>query len=428
MSDHITTPELRANFRHLYADIIWYGILAGSTLAFIMIYVTRLGASSLQVSLITAGPAVINLLFSPLAGRWLENRALIPVSFWSAALFRFGYFIIIPLAWFFADEKQISLIVLITLVSSIPGTVLAISFNAMFADIVPPDWRGQVVGRRNAYLAVSLTIATLACGLILDRLVFPLNYQLVFGLGALGGAMSTYYIGRLRQSLPTPPKRINRPLGDLARPGLMRFVDTIRLPVGLRFLTRSAGKRLLRLDLLKGTMGRFLFAYLIFYIFQYMPIPIFPLAMVRHLHLTDGQISLGSALFYLSMMIASLKLGALSNRIGHRKMLVLSSLGYGLYPLLFGLARDVSLYLIASFIGGIVWALLSASLVNRLMEVVSEEHRPAYMALHNMVLNSGILIGSLSAPVLTAALSLPEALLVGGLLRTLAGFVLLLWG
>ncbi len=428
MPDNTLSTELKSNIRNLNADIIWYGILAGSTLAFIMIYVARLGATSIQVSLISAGPAVVNLIFSPLAGRWIESKSLIPISFKSAALFRLGYFIIIPLAWFFTEANQIILVVIITLVMSIPGTVLAISFNALFADVVPPELRGQVVGRRNAYLAVSLTVTTLVCGVILDRLVFPLNYQVVFLLGALGGAMSTYYLSKLRQHNSLPAQRVNRPIGDLARPGVIRFVDTFRMPVGLRFLTRGAGSRLLRLDLLRGHMGRFMLAYLIFYIFQYAPISLFPLASVRHLNLTDGQISMGSALFYLSMMVISLRLGYLSNRMGHRRMLIVSALGYGLYPLLFGLAKGVGLYLVASLAGGIIWALLSASLINRLMEAVSDENRSGYMALHNMVLNTGILLGSLLSPVLAEVFSLPDALLLSAILRTFAGAFLLLWG
>ena len=75
---------MRSNFFHLYADVVWYGVLAGSAIAFIAIYITRLGANAFQVSLLTAGPAVVNLLFSLPAGRWLENRAVITASFWSA--------------------------------------------------------------------------------------------------------------------------------------------------------------------------------------------------------------------------------------------------------------------------------------------------------------------------------------------------------
>ena len=81
---------------------------------------------------------------------------------------------------------------------SIPGTLLAICFNAMFADVVPAEIRGEVVGKRNALLAVSMTITTLVCGQLLDRIAFPFNYQIVFAVGALGAALSTYYLGQLK--------------------------------------------------------------------------------------------------------------------------------------------------------------------------------------------------------------------------------------
>ena len=78
--------QLRANFHNLYLDIFWFGVLSGSTIAFLTIYAARLGASTLEISLLSAGPAVVNLVFSLPAGRWLENKALVPATFWSAAL------------------------------------------------------------------------------------------------------------------------------------------------------------------------------------------------------------------------------------------------------------------------------------------------------------------------------------------------------
>jgi len=45
----------RANFGHLYGDIFWFGILAGSAMAFLNIYAVRLGASALQIGLLTPG-------------------------------------------------------------------------------------------------------------------------------------------------------------------------------------------------------------------------------------------------------------------------------------------------------------------------------------------------------------------------------------
>ncbi len=54
----------RSNIRHLYADIFWFGILGGSALAFLNVYAARLGATAMQIGLLTAGPAIVNLLIS----------------------------------------------------------------------------------------------------------------------------------------------------------------------------------------------------------------------------------------------------------------------------------------------------------------------------------------------------------------------------
>jgi MFS family permease len=428
MTARLITPELRQNFHHLYADIFWFGILSGSTMAFLAIYAARLGASGLQIGLLTAGPAVMNLIFSLPAGRWMESHHLVRVSFWSALLYRAGYLALIPLPWLFISKWEIWTIVLITLVMSIPGTMLAISFNAMFADVVPPEWRSDVVGRRNALMSVSLSATALLCGQLLDRIIFPLNYQIVFGLGALGAAISTYHVGSIQFGDARPLRRIGRPLGDFARPGLQRFGDAIRLAVGLRFLTRSRGKSLLRFDLLRGPFGPFLAAYLLFYTFQFLPVSIFPLAYVHALNLTDGAISLGSALFYATMLMISLRLGHLSVQYGHKRLLVFSAIAYGIYPLLIGLARDATLFWLASLVGGLVWGIASAAAINRLMERVPEDARPAYMALHNLAMNIGILAGSLSGPLLVEQVGIPEALLIGAGLRMFAGLLLAVWG
>jgi len=430
MSIPATLPPgqtLRANFRNLYYDVAWYGVLAGSTVAFLAVYAAHLGATSFEVGLLTAGPAAVNLLFSLPSGRWLEGKPLTRATFLSSVWSRLAYLALIPLPFLLGSVDEIRAIVALSILMSVPGTLLAIAFNAMFADVVPPDWRGFLVGRRNAILAISLTATSLLCGWLLETLRFPLNYQVVFALGALGAAMSSFHLARLR-SPGEPPPRVGRPMHEAARPGLLRFADAVRAGSGLRFLTRSGGGKLVRLDLLRGPFGPFLGAYLLFYTIQFIPIPLFPLFIVRELHLSDGAISVGNALFYVAMTLASLGLGRMSARYGHRGVLVLSGLTYGLYPLLIGLARDSSLYWIASGVGGAVWGLLNGGLLNRLMERVPEGDRPAHMALHNLGLNLGILIGSLLGPILAGGLGLKNTLLLAAGLRLLSGVLLVFLG
>lgn len=416
-------PQLRSNIRALYQDVFWFGILAGSAMAFVIIYATRLGASAFQISLLTAGPAVVNLLFSLPAGKWLEGQALIPVTFWSAVLHRLGYLLLIPLPWLAGDEIQIWVIVLITLLMSIPGTTLAIAFNALFADLIPSEWRSEVVGKRNAIVAVSLTASTLISGQLLDRLVYPLNYQVVFAIGALGAALSTYYLSRLYQAssqgatiLPANLEKVTIPQDEI-----------IALP------KRSASKirwssiknlpHLLHLDLLRSSFGPFMLAYLFFYTFQYLGIPLFPLVQVRVLELSDSAISLGSALFYGVMFLVSLRIVDISARLGHKRTLASGATVFAVYPLLLGLANGPALFWAASFMGGGAWAITNAGLINRLMEKVPDNQRPAGMSLHNLALNLGILAGSLAAPLLGNWSGLQEALLIIAALRLFAGFI-----
>jgi MFS family permease len=412
-------PRLRSNFRALYADIFWFSVLAGSALGFLSIYLTRLGATAFQISLLTAVPAVVNLLFSLPAARWMERKNLFPVTFWSSVLHRSGYLLFIPLAWIFSNEQQIWAIVLLTLLMSIPGTTLAIGFTSMFADVVPPDWRAEVVGKRNALSAVSLTVTTLLSGQILDRVVFPLNFQIVFAIGVLGAGLSTYYLGKLVTPTGQPawrrvkPPTVSEPLSQAPR---------------LRWWQQLNPLKMTRISLLGPSFAWFMAVYLLFYTFQYMSIPLFPLVQVRILDLSNGMISLGSTLFFMVMTIVSLRMVEISTRLGHKRTLALGASLYGIYPLLMGLARGPALFWTASLLGGGVWAITNAGLVNRLMEKVPQNERTSGMALHNLVLNLGIMVGSLSGPLLGAWLGLQPALLVNSGLRFLAGLLFWIWG
>jgi predicted MFS family arabinose efflux permease len=420
-------PPAPQDFRHLYADIFWYGLLAGSAVAFLSIYAARIGATSFQIGLLSAGPAIVNLMFSLPAGRWLEGRSTIRLTFLSSIWHRAAYVAFVFLPVLLPATAQAWVLPLVVVLMSVPGTLLAIGFNAMFADVVPPEARAMVVGRRSMLFAVSATLTALLAGLVLDNVVFPLNYQIVFLAGVVGAALSSYHLGRIR-GRGQPPPRVGQPIGDAARPGSLRATDAPRAGVGLRFLTRSQGKPLLRLDLLRGPFGLFLLSYLAFYVAQNVPIPLFPLFWVNTLHLPDGAISLNSALFNVTLLLGSSFLARISARLGHHRVQFVGALLYGTYPLLNGLAQSVALVSVASILGGAIWALTSGGMVNRLMERVPEDDRPAHMALQNLVLNLGVLIGALLGPAMSNWIGLRETLIVAGLLRGAAALLLRRWG
>jgi MFS family permease len=421
-------PVTRRHFYHLYADIAGFGVLSGSTLAFLAIYMARLGASNWQIGLLTAGPALVNLALALPAGQWLATRPLTATVFWTSLGQRLFYPLLVPLCLWVPAVWQNVVILALVILTSIPGTVLAIGFNALFAEAVPEMWRGEVVGRRNAILALTVLVSTLGCGQLLRVLPFTIGYAVVFAVGAAGALFSSYHLARIRLSRSLP-RRVWRgaPLGVGGRSGRVLIPDApLARSLALRVLTseRLARGRAM-LAPLRTAFGPFFWALFSFHTAQYVPIPLFPLFWVREVRLNDAAISVLNAVFYALMLIASLRLGRLTRRFGNRRLMVGGAFFLALYPLLTALSRGLGLLLVASVLGGVIWAILGGALANRLLERIPTDDRPPYLALYNWALNGAMLLGSLGGTAMANAIGLREALFVATGLRLVAA--LLLW-
>lgn len=415
----------RANFLHLYLDIAWYGVLSGSAIAFVGVFAARQGADALQIGLLNAGPAVMNLIFTLPAGQWLRDRPISKSVFWTAVFHRLAYLPWIFLPAMLLPQGQIWALIGLTLLMSVPGTGLAVGFNALFAGAVPQEWRGHVAGVRNALLALVYIGVSLLSGWLLDALPFPLGYQVVFGLGFLGAVMSTVHLWYVRP-LTAEPLPISQRRRNLTGPGFFRTLgDGLRQTVGLRFLTRAANWRdLLQLSVLYGRFGQIIAALFFFHLAQFLAIPLFPLYWVNNLHLTDQNIGLGTALFYVSVLLGSTQLARLTARFGNHHLLVVGAIFMSLYPGLLALTRGLPLFLVTSAIGGGAWSLVGGVIANYLLENIPADNRPTHLAWYNLALNAAILLGSLGGPLISAQLGMVTTLSIVALLRLLAAFAI----
>lgn len=420
--------ELQANFRHLYWDIGWFGVLNGSALSFLTVYATRVGGDPLQIGLLTAGPAVVNLLATLPSGRWLESRPIGPAVFWTSVFYRVFYLLWIIIPSLLLAHLQVWAFILVTLVMSLPGTALAVGFNALFADAVPAEWRPHITGVRNAVLSVTFIVTSLACGLLLELLPFPLNYQVVFALGALGALMSSVHLFFVRPLTDSRTRAHSRwyQLRDLAFPGRLHGVtDQARTALGLRFLMRSRGRNLLRLEILRGPFRAVLVGLLAFHLAQYLAIPLFPIAWVNELGFSDALISQAQALFYAAVFIGSTQLSRLTRRLGNQRVTALGVLLLAGYPAVTAAMQGPVVYLLVSLLGGFGWSLAGGGIANYVLERTPDNDRPAHLAWYNLMLNAGILLGSLFGPLLADWVGLTAALLLAALARGLSG--VLIW-
>ena len=405
-------PEYRSNFMHLYLDIGWYGILSGSAINFISIYATRLGASALQIGLIGAMSAVVSLLLAIPAGRWLQTQNTNRAIFWTSVLYRIGFIAFIFLPWVFNNNGQVIAIIVLTFLMAIPLTPLGVGFTALFAEAVPDRYRAHVAGTRNIMLSVAFIISSFICGFILENVTFPIGYQIVFGIGAFGAAMSSfhlYFVHPLQTdspALPSAPKP--EPIKKLLSP---------------RSIFSS-----LRIDIWKTNFKKVLLALGGFHLAQYLAIPLFPLYFVNELHLNDDHIGIGTALFYVTVLAGSTQLRKFVQKIGNKNVTGWGVVGLAIYPFLLANSSEVWQYYGISLLGGLSFSLINGAFANYMLEHIPASDRPSHLAWYNVILNAAVLVGSLGGPIIAGSIGLVSALILFALLRLIAGVYILRWG
>lgn len=415
--------EYRTNFTHLFMDIAWFGVLSGSSMNFLNVYAARIGANGVQIGLMTAVAAAVNLVLAIPAGRWVESRPIGRSMFWTAVVYRIGFLFLIPLPWLFGAEGQILALILLAALMAIPLAALGVGFNVLFAGAVPARWRAYVAGTRNVLLSITFMGSSLGCGYLLHRMPFPQGYQVVFVIGAIGAAMSCLHIYFIRpMPEPAPALSAIAPAGNqpLTETGKLRAVD--RAAISGRPASR------LRLDIWRSPFRRVLLVMFGFHLAQYLAIPLFPLYFVNVLDLNDQQIGIGTALFYLAVLLGSMQLRRLSQRLGNKTVTGVGVIGMGTYPVLLGFSTLVWQYYGTSFIGGLGWALAGGAFTNYMLESIPAHDRAAHFAWYAIVFNACVLTGSLLGPFIARNAQLSVALLVFGLLRVLAGLAILRFG
>lgn len=417
--------EHRSNFNHLILDIAWFGVLNGSAIAFVAVYATRLGASAFQLGLLNAAPAIVNLMFALPAGRWLQDRPISRATFWSSVLHRWFYLLWVFLPLLFAPTAQVWVLVLLTLLMSIPGTALSIGFNGLFAATVPSDWRAHIVGIRNAAYALTSIIVTLVCGRLLDSTAFPLGYQLVFLIGFIGAAMSSLHLWLIRPLDEHRRPGTGKSLGDWAQPGAMNMWQGLRTTVGLRFLLRENPLNSRWFNPAKDLQYRkVLMLVFAMHLTLYLGAPLFPLYLVRELNLSDQIIGLGNSIFYVALFLVSTRLDWVTRRFGNQRTMALGIAIISLYPAILALSTGPALFLLASIMGGTGWALAGGAVGNYVLEKTPDDSRPSYLAWYNMALQAGVLLGALAAPALAGWWGLTIGLVFAAVCRLLTGLAI----
>ena len=397
------TAADKKNYLTVQIDGIAIG-LANAAAPFLPVFLARLGASNLQVGLLTAMPAFTGLFLAIAVGEFLQRRRQIVPWFSGARLLVISSYALTGLVPFILPQEYIVPVVLIIwAAATIPQTMVSVAFTVVMNAVAGPEGRYELMSRRWSILGLTTSLAVAAVGQTLERISFPFNYQVVFLGLSLGGLVSYYYSSHITLPDADPPPRA---AGISLLQRVRGYADLVRAePAFVSFMVK-------RFVFLSGTT---------------LALPLFPLYFVREVGADDGWIGIISMAQTGVLLFSYLFWARQSRRRGSRFVLLWTTFGLTLYPLLTAFTHDVRWIVVYAGVSGIFQAGLDLVFFDELLKTFPARYSATFVSLAQMLQFLSTVASPLVGTLLADQIGLSGALVVSAGLR-LAGFGLFAWG
>jgi len=385
------------NAWYLSLEVAFASILSAAA-AFNSTYVIRLGASNTVIGLMSSIPSLeAMLLYIPMAA-FLEGRKhYMPWMVWSLFASRIVYLFIafLPLL-LFKGLGNVTAALLIF--ATVPSVLFSVAWNPMFSDVVPARTRASVVSVRSILSSAVVAPLIYLAGLWLDSRQdsFPRNYQWLFLVGFIGGAISVYLVSRIR----TPEKAV--PLKTEKRKA------TLHDMLGLSMLKRSPQFARLTVNTFLVSAG------------SWMVGPLYTILYVRQLGASDSWIGATSTLSNIGA-VAGYWIGQrIVKKIGENRGLRFTVPVNITWPLLVAIVSSLTtakvsltIVLIGGFLQNVISPLWSLSHTMIWMSRLPDEGKMTATAVYNTIMNVGAFILPLVGVALSDVIGIPGTLLIG---------------
>lgn len=381
------------NVRRVLIDGIGVGIAAAAA-PYLPVFLARLGADNFAVGLLTSMPALAGLIFAVPIGQFLARQKNI-VPWYSRSRFLvllcYAFTGLVP---FVLHDQAVLGILLIWAIVTIPQTIVNLGFTMVMAGVAGPKGRLYLMSRRWSTLGITTAVVVAFAGIVLDRIAFPFNYQIVFIVLSLGGVVSFAFSSRiiLPDEKPKPVTSVKKSLRERAR----------------EWYDKVSAERKFMMVIGSQFVYRFGLAY---------EIPLFPLYYVRVMNATDESIGFITTVQGAVLLVAYYIWARVTKNRGVRFSLLATTLTVAFYPLLLAFTRDTLLVILLSGAA----AIFSAGIDLVFFDMVVSSYPPADAASFIGMQQFTVYIASFVAPFVATAIAtafgIPTALVVGGLIR-----------
>ena len=306
------------------------------------------------------------------------------------------------------------MVVLILVMISVPGNIFNVGWTPVLAEIVPEHRRAAVFTARNIINQATVSVVVFLCGQWLSRMVFPINYQVLFAFGFLVSLLSSYYL--LKLEVPESHVQAVEAGEDGSPDGSRARIHTLKGWVG--YFKRSA------LDLREEVkqypeFGRITTNTLLHGLGMWMAGPLYALYFVRQLNASDAWLGLNGTLGCIGTIVGYSLWRWLIVRWGEPVCLKRTIVLAGGYPILVGLMPALPVILVLGMMNGLIAPGVNLSHYNTLLRVIPADSRPRYTAIYMTIMNLGAFVCPMISLAIVNWIGIETMLVVSGLLSVI---------
>jgi MFS family permease len=375
--------SLRASVR----DGAAYSVMTGAGETYFTAYALLYQATSAQVSVLAALPALFGSL-AQIASAWLAQhlRRRKTLILAGVVLQVLAWLPILWLPYLFPGQAVPILIVSIAFYY-VAGHLASPPWSSLMGDLVPERRRGRFFGQRTRLMSLTTFAALTGAGTVLHACDAAgearLGFTLIFLVATLARAYSFVQLTRMHE-----PPYVPQPLS---------------LPPFSQLTLRLRQSDFARFTVFVGCLN-FTVA---------IASPFFTVYMLRDLHFSYFEFTAITGTSILSQF-ATLRLwGRVSDAYGNHTLMRVTGALIPVFPVLWLVAPAFGFLLALQIMGGACWAGFSLACGNYIYDSVSREKRTTYAAIHQVVSSTAIFGGALLGGFVSTVI--PESFEISGL-------------
>ncbi len=334
-------------------------------------------------------PAIVNAgWFLPqmfIASRVTHTRKILPLSIRLGVVERIPYLFFPFLALaipYIGKSTALILLILLTTWRGLAGGMAALPWQEVMARVIPISHRGRFFGFSRVFGQGAGILGSVLTGLILANLSYPRNYALGFGVAVIMQWLSFLcYIQNREPEL----EQVSQPLSD-PEPAQAKK-PAIDFSMFGRILKKDTNFRLYLVARSISFIGNMATAFIAVY-------------AIKTFNLPDEQAAVFTGVILASGVLGYAFWGAVGDRIGPKKIVVLSFICWLAALLVAIVSKSIWLYYLVFALFGLYQSGVGVGDSMLVMELGEESLRPTYLGMGRTLTGSFLLL----APVLAGSL------------------------